>query len=76
MDRYIAWPGQSLSYMIGEIEIEKLRRQAERELEPNFDLKEFHAAVLEHGSLPLTELKDVVERWIADARRTRLEANP
>ena len=76
VDRYIAWPGQSLSYMIGEIEIEKLRRQAERELEPNFDLKEFHAAVLEHGSLPLTELKDVVERWIADARRTRLEANP
>ncbi len=75
VDRYIAWPGQSLSYMIGEIEIEKLRRQAERELGPEFSLKEFHAAVLEHGSLPLTVLDGVVERWIADARQARPEAN-
>jgi uncharacterized protein (DUF885 family) len=75
VDRYIAWPGQALSYMIGEIEIEKLRREAERELGPNFDLKEFHAAVLEHGSLPLTVLHDVVERWIADARQAKPETH-
>ncbi len=75
VDRYIAWPGQALSYMIGEIEIESLRRQAERELGPNFSLKEFHAAVLEHGALPLTVLKDVVERWIADARQGKPEAH-
>ncbi len=67
VDRYIAWPGQALSYMIGEIEIENLRRQAERELGPNFKLKEFHAAVLEHGALPITVLKSVIETWIADA---------
>ena len=75
VDRYIAWPGQALSYMIGELEIVRLRRQAERELGPGFDLKEFHAAVLEHGALPLTVLRNVVERWIADARQARPEAH-
>jgi uncharacterized protein (DUF885 family) len=65
VDRYIAWPGQSLSYMIGEIQIQELRRAAEKELGPKFDVKAFHAAVLEHGALPLTELKNVVEEWIA-----------
>ncbi len=76
VDRYIAWPGQALSYMIGEIEIQKLRQQAERELGPNFKIKEFHAAVLEHGALPITVLKDVVEQWVADARSERPEAHP
>ncbi|MGB9430251.1 MAG: DUF885 domain-containing protein [Gammaproteobacteria bacterium] len=66
VDRYIAWPGQALSYMIGEIEIQKLRAQAEQTLGPKFDIKAFHAAVLEHGNLPLTVLKTVVDKWIQD----------
>ncbi len=67
VDRYIAWPGQALSYMIGEIEIHDLRKQAEKELGPKFDIKAFHAAVLEHGNLPLKVLKKVVDQWIQDS---------
>ena len=67
VDRYIAWPGQALSYMIGEIEIQNLRKQAEQALGPKFDIKAFHAAVLEHGNLPLTVLKQVVDQWIQDS---------
>ncbi len=66
VDRYIAWPAQALSYMIGELEILRLRRQAEKELGPKFDIKAFHAAVLEHGGMPLNILKQVVDRWIRD----------
>jgi uncharacterized protein (DUF885 family) len=76
VDRYIAWPGQSLSYMIGEIQIQDLRGQAEKELGARFDVKAFHAAVLEHGALPLTELKNVVEEWIAAARQASPPARP
>jgi uncharacterized protein (DUF885 family) len=64
VDRYIAWPGQSLSYMIGELDILRLRKQAEAALGPRFDIKAFHAAVLEHGALPLAILDRVVDRWI------------
>jgi len=67
VDRYIAWPGQALSYMIGEIDIQNLRKQAEQALGPKFDIKAFHAAVLEHGNLPLTVLNKVVEQWIQDS---------
>ena len=67
VDRYIAWPGQALSYMIGEIEIQNLRKQAENALGTKFDIKAFHAAVLEHGNLPLTVLKQVVDQWIKDS---------
>lgn len=65
VDRYIAWPGQALSYMIGEMDILSLRAKAEKALGPNFNIKEFHAAVLEHGALPLTILNQVVDRWIS-----------
>jgi uncharacterized protein (DUF885 family) len=69
VDRYIAWPGQALSYMIGELDIQRLRKQARDELGPRFDIKGFHAAILEHGALPLTVLDQVVGRWIRDQRR-------
>jgi len=68
VDRYIAWPGQALSYMIGELDIQRLRQKAESELGPRFDIKAFHAALLEHGALPLTVLDRVVDRWIQDQR--------
>ena len=69
VDRYIAWPGQALSYMIGELDIQRLRQKAEAELGPRFDIKSFHAALLEHGALPLTVLDQVVDRWIRDQRQ-------
>jgi len=66
VDRYIAWPGQALSYMIGEMDIQRLRNKARDALGSKFDIKEFHAAVLEHGALPLTVLDKVIDRWIQD----------
>ena len=74
VDRYIAWPGQALSYMIGEIEIKNLRTQAEKELGSKFDIKAFHAAVLEHGALPLTILRQVVDKWIQDSLAGKSES--
>ena len=68
VDRYIAWPGQALSYMIGELDIQRLRQKAKDELGPRFDIKGFHAAILEHGALPLTVLDQVVDRWLQDQR--------
>ncbi|HET7308416.1 MAG TPA: DUF885 domain-containing protein [Gammaproteobacteria bacterium] len=64
VDRYIAWPGQALSYMIGEMTIQNLRQKAAKELGENFNVRAFHAAVLSHGSLPMSILKEVVDRWI------------
>ncbi|MGH8402159.1 MAG: DUF885 domain-containing protein, partial [Gammaproteobacteria bacterium] len=74
VDRYIAWPGQALSYMIGEIEIRNLRKQAEQTLGAKFDIKAFHAAVLEHGNMPLTVLKQVVDKWIQDTQSGKPES--
>lgn len=64
IDRYIIWPGQALSYMIGKREIAELRAKAEEELGNNFNIKEFHDEVLCHGALPLNTLQEVIERWI------------
>ena len=69
VDRYIAWPGQALSYMIGEIDIQRLRQKAKDELGPRFDIKTFHATILEHGAMPLTVLDQVVDRWMEDQRK-------
>ena len=71
VDRYIAWPGQALSYMIGELDIQRLRQKAEDALGSRFDIKAFHAAVLKHGALPLTVLDRVIDRWIRDQQSGR-----
>jgi uncharacterized protein (DUF885 family) len=68
VDRYISWPGQALSYKLGEIAIVKLRAEAERELGPRFDVKAFHDAILRQGSLPLPVLETEVRRWIAETK--------
>ncbi|MBI4375802.1 MAG: DUF885 domain-containing protein [Elusimicrobia bacterium] len=64
VDRYIIWPGQALSYMIGKIEILKLRKEAENALGGRFDIKAFHDAVLENGSMPLPLLREQVFRGL------------
>jgi uncharacterized protein (DUF885 family) len=61
VDRYICSPGQATSYMIGRLEIQRMRREAERRQGDRFEIKRFHSAVLESGSLPL----DVLDRVVA-----------
>jgi uncharacterized protein (DUF885 family) len=63
-DRYIAWPGQALTYMIGCREIEKLRRELSARDGSQFDLREFHDQVLAHGSLPLATLSRELPNWV------------
>jgi uncharacterized protein (DUF885 family) len=64
-DRYIAWPGQALTYMIGCREIEKLRREIAARDGSRFDLRAFHDALLGHGSLPLATLRRELPTWVA-----------
>ena len=67
IDRYISWPGQALSYKLGELKIWQLRRRAEATLQDAFDLRDFHDAVLSQGELPLSMLDAVITRYIDDA---------
>ena len=64
VDRYISWPAQALSYKLGEITIKRLRKQAEQQLGDKFDVRTFHDAVLENGSLPLSALEQQVNLFI------------
>jgi uncharacterized protein (DUF885 family) len=64
-DRYIAWPGQALTYMIGCREIERLRAEIATRDGSAFDLRSFHDAVLAHGSLPLATLSRELPDWVA-----------
>ncbi|MFG3259950.1 DUF885 domain-containing protein [Streptomyces sp. NPDC048172] len=64
VDRYIAWPGQALAYLIGRLRIEQLRHLAERRLGSGFSVKDFHHHVLAHGAVPLDTLDDIIRRWI------------
>lgn len=68
VDRYISWPGQALSYKLGEIAIVRLRGEAEQALGSRFDLKAFHDVVLGQGSVPLPVLEQQVREYIARAR--------
>lgn len=70
VDRYISWPAQALSYKLGEIEIRKLRKEAEETLGAAFDLREFHERILEAGPIPLSSLRQSVERWIQSERKS------
>ncbi len=65
VERYIAWPGQALGYKVGDLALQALRRRAEAELGPKFDLRDFHREVLSDGAVPLDVLEAKVERWIA-----------
>ncbi|WOS40814.1 DUF885 domain-containing protein [Xanthomonas rydalmerensis] len=69
VDRYISWPGQALSYKLGELTILDLRAEAERELGPDFDIKSFHDAVLQQGSVPLPVLQQQIRAYIAARKK-------
>ncbi len=62
VDRYIVTPGQATAYMIGRLEILRMRQEARERQGENFDIKKFHSAVLDSGTLPLDVLADVVRR--------------
>ena len=64
-DRYICWPGQALTYKVGQREIERLRREISARDGADFDLREFHDQLLGHGSLPLATLARELPNWVS-----------
>ena len=69
IDRYIALPGQALGYLVGKQEILRLRDKARSQLGADYDIRDFHAAILDHGSLPLTVVGQVVDEWVDSRKR-------
>lgn len=69
VDRYIAVPAQALAYKIGQLTIQRLRAQAEKELGSRFDVRAFHAQILMSGSVPMEVLEHKIADWIALTRR-------
>ena len=65
VDRYISWPGQALSYKMGQLEISKLRKEAEQKLGAKFDIRDFHDVILRDGVLPLELLDEQGEKYIS-----------
>ena len=68
VDRYITTPGQAVAYKIGQLEIRRLRAQAEQALQDRFDIKGFHDAVLRNGAVTLPVLEKVIDAWVATLR--------
>ena len=66
VDRYISWPGQALSYYLGQMAIQEARARAEKALGPKFDIRNFHDTVLHMGSVPLPVLQQRIDTFIAD----------
>ncbi|RMA80003.1 DUF885 domain-containing protein [Umboniibacter marinipuniceus] len=66
IDRYIGWPGQALGYKIGQLKILELRAEAERRLGEEFDIRRFHDALLENGSIPLDVLETRMLEWMEE----------
>ncbi len=64
IDRYIGWPGQAVSYKMGELKIRELRKRAEAEMGDQFDLAAFHDRVLENGAITMQALEEVIVAWI------------
>jgi uncharacterized protein (DUF885 family) len=68
VERYFNWPGQATSYMIGQLKILELRDKARAALGDRFDIRDFHAVVLENGAVPLDVLEQLVDAYIAEKR--------
>jgi len=71
VNRYISYPGQALAYMVGRLEITRLRAESAETLGAQFDLRAFHDLVLRAGSLPLPAMASTVERWVERQRMTQ-----
>jgi uncharacterized protein (DUF885 family) len=65
VERYMAIPGQALAYKIGQLEISRLREEAQLALGARFNIREFHRQILVAGSLPLPIMRSHLTRWIA-----------
>ncbi len=70
IDRYVVMPGQALAYLTGKLEILRIREDAMERLGPAFSLPAFHAAVLDHGSLPIPALDRSIAGWLDRSRGT------
>lgn len=70
VDRYISWPGQALSYYLGQMAIQEARARAEKALGPKFDIRNFHDTVLQLGSVPLPVLQQRIDAFIADGGKS------
>jgi uncharacterized protein (DUF885 family) len=66
VDRYIGWPGQALSYYLGQLAVQRSRAKAEKALGDRFDIRNFHDLVLSLGSVPIPVLEARVDRFIAE----------
>lgn len=66
IDRYISWPGQAVSYKIGELKIRELRARAEEKLGEKFDIREFHDVILGQGTVTLEIMEQLVEKYIQE----------
>lgn len=71
IDRYIGWPGQAVSYKIGELMIKSLRKKAEALLGDKFDLREFHNHILKNGSVPLPILEEEIDAYISSTLKNK-----
>ena len=69
VNRYISWPGQAVSYSLGMLEILRLRALAKQRLGDDFDIREFHARVLENGGVTLPMLEEAVLAWVEEVAR-------
>ena len=76
IDRYVVMPGQALAYLTGKLEFVRLRDEARGRLGPAFSLPAFHAAVLDHGSLPMPTLSRSIADWIDRAAPAPAEGTP
>lgn len=66
IDRYIGWPGQAVSYKIGELKIRELRKKAEDLIGEKFDLRTFHDLLLANGAVPLKTLERIIDNYITE----------
>lgn len=70
IDRYISWPGQAVSYKIGEIKIRELRQKAEKELGSKFEIRDFHEVILSRGTVTLAIMEELVNDYIQEKLKT------
>lgn len=69
VDRYIVWPGQALGYKLGQLEILRLRQEAQARLGEKFDLRAFHDRLLANGAIPLATARRVMSQWVEERAR-------